>query len=117
MSLGAADTSVRATKNERHWVWLPAFDTPAGRPTQIPLVPVGLFVQFEVQGDGIDAGFAEEAEFAALGDAGDELFHLGGRDAAGFGYAGDLGFGVGDGDFRVEAAAGGGEGVGGMAPV
>jgi hypothetical protein len=46
-----------------------------------------------------------------LGGAGDELFHLGGRDAAGFGYAGDLGFGVGDGDFGI------GEGVGGMAPV
>ncbi len=68
-------------------------------------------IQLQIQHYGIDAGFAEEAEFAALGGAGDELFHLGGRDAAGFGYAGDLGFGVGDGDFGI------GEGVGGMAPV
>ena len=70
-------------------------------------------VEGEVDGQDVDAGFADEAKQAAFGVGGDDLLDLGLGDAAGLGDAGDLEGGEGRGDVGVEAGCGGCDGVAG----
>ncbi len=71
------------------------------------------FIKGAVEEEDVDAGFAEDVEVAVVGVGGDEGGDGGGREAAGFGNAGDLELGVGQADVGIEAAGGGGDGVGG----
>ncbi len=70
-------------------------------------------VEGEVELQDVDAGFADEAEQPSGGVPVDQPSHVGGCHAAGGGDPVHLQTGVGDADVRVEAAAAGGDRVGG----
>jgi len=70
-------------------------------------------VEGEVEVEGVDAGFAEEAELALGGVVVDEVDEGGFGEVAGVGDAGDLVVGRGGRDVGIEAGAGGGDEVDG----
>ena len=71
----------------------------------------GGVVEGEIEGEDVDAGFAEEAELAGLGMRFDEGAELGFGEAAQGGDAGDLVFSGGGGDVGIETGSGCGDEV------
>ena len=70
-------------------------------------------VQSKIEWKHVHSRFAQQAEAGAVSVLADEFAHLVLAQAAGFGDARGLEFGVARADVGVEAAAGGGHGVGG----